>query len=100
MLKSMIHYHFEPSQQSEFLAVLWVMFLIAEWYKEGPNESIATNKLITLFTNCLSMVNKLTLINKYLTAHLRCVMVMDPECDLLQVIYRLIAKMKERPELE
>ena len=44
------------------------------------------------------MVNKLTAMNKYPTSHLRCVM--DPEWDSLQVIHRLMAKMKERPELE
>ena len=81
-----------------FLAALQVLFLIAEYYKEGPNKSIATNKLITFFTDSLSMVKKLTAMKKYLTDHLRCAM--DPEWDLLQVIHRLMTKMKERLELE
>ena len=44
------------------------------------------------------MVNKLDAINKYPTAHLKCTM--DPEWDLLQVIHRVMGKMKERLELE
>ena len=81
-----------------FLAELRVLFMIAEYHKKGPIESIATNKLITLYTNSSSMVKKLTAMNKYPTAHLRCAM--DPEWDVLQVIYRLMATMKGIPELE
>ena len=44
------------------------------------------------------MVNKLTAMNKYPTAHLRCAM--DPEWDLLQVIHRLMTTMKERPKFK
>ena len=86
------------TKASVFLAALRVLFLIAEYYKEGPNESLATNKLITLFTNSLSMVNKLTAMNKYSTAHLRCAM--DSEWDLLQMVHRLMDNMKEIPKLE
>ena len=74
------------------------MILLAEYYKENPTKLLATNKLITLFTDSLSMVNKLEVMNKYPTTHLRCVM--DSEWDLLQVIHRLMVKMKEKPELE
>ena len=65
------------------------MILIVEYYKEDPTKSLATNKLITLFTDSLSMVNKLDVMNKYPTAHLNCAI--DPEWDLLQVIHRLLA---------
>ena len=44
------------TEASAFLAALRVLFLIAEFYKEGPTESIATSKLITLFTDSSSMV--------------------------------------------
>ena len=44
------------------------------------------------------MVNKLDTMNKYPTAHLKCTM--DPEWDLLQVIHRVMGKMKEKPKLE
>ena len=44
------------------------------------------------------MLKKLTPLNKYPTAHLRCTM--DPEWDVIQVIHRLMGTMKERPELE
>ena len=74
------------------------MFKIPEHHKEGPTESIATNNRITLFTDSESMLKKLTPMNEYPTAHLRCMM--DPEWDVIQVIHRLMATMKERPELE
>ena len=86
------------TKASEFLAALRIVILIAEYYKEEPTKSLATNKLITLFTDCLSMVNKLDAMNNYPTTHLKCAM--DPKWDLLQTIHRLIDKMKERPELE
>ena len=53
---------------------------------------------MTLFTDSKSMVNKLDVMNKYPTAHLKCTM--DPEWDVLQAIHTVIDKMKEKPELE
>ena len=47
------------TKTSTFLAALRVVILIAEYYKEKLTKSLATNKLITLFTDSLSMVNKL-----------------------------------------
>ena len=73
------------------------LFMIAEYYKEGPNKSIVTTKLITLFTDSPSILKKHTTMHKCPTAHLRCVM--DPERDLLQMIHKLMAKMKERSKL-
>ena len=81
-----------------FLAALRILFMIAKYHKEEPTESIAINTQITLFTDSESMMKKLTAMNKYPTAHLRCVM--DPEWDVLQVIHRLMATMNERTELE
>ena len=60
------------TKASASLAAIRVLIMIAEYYKQGRNESLATNKLITLFTNSLGMVNKLNTINKYPTAHRRC----------------------------
>ena len=75
-----------------------MVLLIAEYYKEGPTGVLATNKEITLFTDSCSMVDKLTAMNKYPTAHLKCAM--DPEWDILQAIHRVMSKMKEQPKLE
>ena len=86
------------TKASAFLAALHILFMIAEYHKEGPTESIATNKRITLFNDSESMLKKLTAMNEYPTAHLQCTM--DPEWDVIQVIHRLMATMKERPELE
>ena len=47
------------TEASAFITALQVVILIAEYYKEEPNKSLATNELITLFTDSLSMVNKL-----------------------------------------
>ena len=77
------------TKASAFLAALRVVLLIAEYYKEEPTGLLATNKEITLFTDSLSMMNKLDAMNKYPTAHLNCAI--DPEWDLLQVIHRLLA---------
>ena len=66
--------------------------------KEEPTGELATNKVMTLFTDSLSMVKKLTAMNKYPTAHLKCSM--DPEWDLLQAIHSMMGKRKERPSLE
>ena len=44
------------------------------------------------------MLKKLTAMNEYPTAHLLCTM--DPEWYVIQVIHRLMATMKERPELQ
>ena len=81
-----------------FLAALRVVLLIAEYYKEGPTGVLATNKEITLFTDSRSMVDKLTAMNKYPTAHLKCAM--DPEWDILQAIHSVMSQMKEQPTLE
>ena len=62
------------TEASAFLAALRVLFMIAEYHKEGPTESIATNKRITLFTDSKSMLKNLTVMNKYPTAHLKCTM--------------------------
>ena len=86
------------SEASAFLAALRVIFLIAEYYKEIPEELIVITKQLCLFTDSLSMLKKLTAMNKYPTAHPKCTM--DSEWDLLQVIHNLMAKMKERPELK
>ena len=86
------------TEASVFLAALCVLFMIAKYHKEGPTESIAINKKITLFTDSENMLKKLTAMNEYPTAHLRCTM--DPKWDMIQVIHRLMATMKERPELE
>ena len=80
------------------LAVLQVIFLIAEYCKESPDELIAITKQLSLFTDSESMLKKLTTMNKYPTAHLKCTM--DSEWDILQVIHNLLAKMKEQPKLE
>ena len=69
------------TEVSAFVAAHWVLILIADYYKEVPTESLATNKLITLFADSLSIDNKLNVMNKYPTTHLRCVI--DPEWDLL-----------------
>ena len=65
------------TEASALLAALRVVLLIAEYYKEKPAGLLATNKVITLFTDSRSMVNKLDAMNKYPTAHLKCTM--DPE---------------------
>ena len=65
------------TKASAFLAALRVVILVAEYYKEEPTGSLATNKLITLFTDSLSMVKKLDAMEKHPTAHLKCAM--DPE---------------------
>ena len=44
------------------------------------------------------MIKKLTSMNKYSTAHLKCAM--DSDWDILQVLHRLMNQMKERPILE
>ena len=80
------------TESSAFLAALRVMFLIADYYKEGPTGLLTTNKKITLFTDSRSMMNKLDAMNKYPTAHLK--YVMDPELNLLQAIHRLVSKIK------
>ena len=85
-------------EASVFLAALRVMFLIAEYYKESPDGSIVINKQLSLFTNSLSMLKKLTAMNKYLTTYLKCTM--DPEWDLFQAIHSLMAKMKDQPKLD
>ena len=72
--------------------------LIAAYYKEEPTRLLATGKDMTLFTDRKSMVNKVNAMNEYSTAHLKCTM--DPEWDVLQVIHRVIDKLKEKPELE
>ena len=72
--------------------------MIAEYYKESPDESIAITKQLCLFTDSESMLKKLTAMNKYPTAHLKCTM--DSEWDLLQVIHNLMAKVKEWLKLE
>ena len=81
------------SEASAFLAALRVIFLIAEYYKESPDESIAIIKQLCFFTDSGSMLKKLTAKNKYPTTHLKCTM--DSKWDLLQVIHSLMAKMKE-----
>ena len=86
------------TEASAFLAALRVVLLIAEYYKEGPTGVLATNKEITLFTDSRSMVDKLTAMNKYPTAHLKCAM--DPEWDILQAIHSVMSQMKEQPTLE
>ena len=53
---------------------------------------------MTLFTDIMSMVNKLNAMNEYPTAHLKCTI--DPEWDVLQAIHTVMNKMKEKPELE
>ena len=86
------------TKASAFLAALRILFMIAKYHKEEPNEAIAINTPITLFTNNESMLKKLTTMNKYPTACLQCTM--DPEWDVIQVIHRFMGRMKERPELE
>ena len=86
------------TEASAFLAAIWVVLLIAEYYNEEPTGLITTNKEITLFTDSYSMVNKLDSMNKYPTAHLKCTM--DPEWDVLQAIHTVMGKMKEQLELE
>ena len=86
------------TEASAFLAALRVILLIAEYYKEEPTGELATNKEMTLFTDSLSMKKKLTAMNKYPTAHLKCTM--DPEWDILQAIHSMMGKMKEQPTLE
>ena len=68
------------TKASAFLAALQVVLRIAEYYKKETTGLLATNKEITLFTDSLSMVNKLDAINKYTTAYLK--YAMDPEWDL------------------
>ena len=65
------------TKASVFLAALRMVLLIVEYYKEEPTELLATNKEIILFTDSLSMVNKLTVLSEYPTAHLKCTM--DPK---------------------
>ena len=65
---------------------------------KNPQDSWDTNKEITLFTDSRSMVNKLNVMNKYPTAHLKCTM--DLEWNVLQAIHAVMGKMKEQPELE
>ena len=85
-------------EESEFWAALRIIFLIAEYYKEILKESIAITKEIYPFILSLSMLKKLTAMNKYPTAHLK--YTMNSEWDILQVIHRLMTAMKEQPELD
>ena len=62
------------SVASAFLAALRVNFLVAEYYKERPDKSKAITKQLCLFTDSESMLKKLTTMNKYPTAHLKCTM--------------------------
>ena len=86
------------TEASAFLAALRIVFLIAAYYKEEPTGLLTTGKDMTLFTDSMSMVNKLNTMNEYPTAHLKCTM--DPEWDVLQAICTAMEKMKEKPELE
>ena len=86
------------TEASAFLAALRIVFLIAAYYKEEPTGLLTIGKDLTLFTDSMSMVNKLNAINEYPTAHLKCTM--DPEWDVLQAVHTAMNKMKEKPELE
>ena len=86
------------TEASAFLAALRIILLIAAHYKEEPTGLLTTGKDMTLFTDSMSMVNKLNAMNKYPTAHLKCTM--DPEWDVLQAIHTVMGKMKEKPALE
>ena len=86
------------TEASAFLAIPRVVLLIKEYYKEKPTGLLATNKVINLFTDSRSMVNKLDSMNKHPTAHLKCTM--DLEWDVLQEIHTVMDKKKDQPELE
>ena len=76
------------SEACAFLAAIRIIYLIAEHYEDNITDSIAITSKIHLYTDSLSMIKKLTAMNKYPTAHLRCTM--DSEWDILQVFYRLM----------
>ena len=69
-------------EASAFLAALRVLFMITAYHKEGPTESIAINKRLTMFTDSESILKKLTTMNEYPTAHLQ--YMIDPEWDVIQ----------------
>ena len=93
--------HDPLSFQSEayvFLTALWINFLIKEHNNVGIKESIAITSKIHIITDSKSMIKKLTAMNKYPTAHVKCTM--DPEWNIFKTLNRWMNQMKERLTLE
>ena len=74
-----------------FLATIRIISLIVAHYEDNIHNYIAITSKIHLYTDSLSMIKKLTAMNKYPTAHLKCTM--DSEWDILQVLHRLMNRM-------
>ena len=74
------------------------IFLIAEYYNESIEGFIAITSKIHLYIDSISMIKKLTLINNYLTANLRCTM--DSKWGIIWAFHQLMNQIKKWMILE
>ena len=79
------------SEACAVLAATRLIFLIAQHYDELITNAIDISCKIHLYTNSLSMIKKLNLMDAYPTACLK--YVMDSEWDILQALRTLIKKL-------